>query len=99
MCIRDRFRGGEPGTKALRPSHSGGRSLTRSDFHNCQPSSPERTQESAEVYLSWFLVLGLRRDQCVAARLRLLVFHSAPACDTVPLVDMNFWKLQFDSIT
>ena len=49
-------------------------------------------------YLARFLALGLRRDQCVAARLRLLVFHSAPACDTVPLVDMNFWKLQFDSI-
>ena len=48
-------------------------------------------------YLARFLALGLRRDQCVAARLRLLVFHSAPACDMVPLVDMNFWKLRFAS--
>lgn len=47
--------------------------------------------------MAWLLVLGPGRDQCVAVRLRLLVFHSASACDTVPLVDMNFWKLRLSS--
>ena len=48
--------------------------------------------------MAWLLALGLGRDQCVTVRLRLLVFHSAPACDTVSLADMNLWKLRFASV-
>jgi hypothetical protein len=29
---------------------------------------------------------------------RLFLFHSAPACDTVPLVGMSLWKLQYASL-
>jgi len=40
----------------------------------------------------------IRRVQGFAVMLRLFLFHSAPACDTVQLVDMNLWKLRFASL-
>jgi hypothetical protein len=44
------------------------------------------------------LPFPIRRDRGFAVRLLLLLFHSSQACDTLPLVDMNLWKLQFSSL-
>lgn len=40
----------------------------------------------------------ISRVQGFTVMLRLFLFHSAPACDTVPLVGMSLWKLQYASL-